>query len=160
MAIDTKTQETLNPNSDSINNMRRGDSPESSCQLPTTPAHPFYPHQHLMRKNRIIKLKQVKSRCEICNWRAQVVHHIDESMDNHSLDNLLALCNRCHKAVHHPDKVENIKKTSKYIRLYGATMSQIAKKTAMKTSKIYEMHYTHKLRQYLDDWTRNKSMLT
>jgi len=38
MAIDTKTQETLRTNQ-SIKNMRRGDSPESSCQLPTTPAH-------------------------------------------------------------------------------------------------------------------------
>lgn len=38
MAIDTKTQETLNPNNQSIF-MRRGGSPEPSCQLPTAPAH-------------------------------------------------------------------------------------------------------------------------
>jgi hypothetical protein len=39
MAIDTKMQETLKSNIQSIKNVRRGDSPESSCQLPTTPAH-------------------------------------------------------------------------------------------------------------------------
>lgn len=39
MAIDTKTQETLKSNNNSIKIMRRGDSPESSCQLPTAPAH-------------------------------------------------------------------------------------------------------------------------
>ena len=39
MAIDTNIQETLKSNNLSIKNVRRGDSPESSCQLPTAPAH-------------------------------------------------------------------------------------------------------------------------
>ena len=38
MAIDTKVQETLK-NHTRIKNMRRGGSPEPSCQLPTAPAH-------------------------------------------------------------------------------------------------------------------------
>lgn len=41
MAIDTEIQETLKSNNQSMKNMRRGDSPESSCQLPTAPAHSF-----------------------------------------------------------------------------------------------------------------------
>lgn len=39
MAIDTEIQETLKSNNQSIKNMRRGGSPEPSCQLPTAPAH-------------------------------------------------------------------------------------------------------------------------
>ncbi len=38
MAIDTKIQETLK-NHTRIKSMRRGGSPEPSCQLPTAPAH-------------------------------------------------------------------------------------------------------------------------
>lgn len=38
MAIDTKASETLK-NHTRIKNMRRGGSPEPSCQLPTAPAH-------------------------------------------------------------------------------------------------------------------------
>ena len=38
MAIDTKVQVTLK-NHTRIKGMRRGGSPEPSCQLPTAPAH-------------------------------------------------------------------------------------------------------------------------
>ena len=112
---------------------------------------PKYPQQYLMRKNRIIKLQSVKCRCEICHSHAQLIHHIDRSLDNHSLDNLLAVCAKCHRALHHPDKVDAVNKTSKYIRLYGATMVQICKRTGFSTNKIYEMHERHELKAYLSE---------
>ena len=109
-----------------------------------------YPHHHLMKKNRVIKLQQTKGECEICGKSAQVVHHIDDSKDNHSLENLLAVCCKCHRALHHPDEVDAVYKTSKFIRLYGGSIAQIVKRTGLTSNKVYEMHYTHKLGQYLD----------
>ena len=53
MAIDTKIQETLNSNNQSIL-MRRGGSPEPSCQLPTTPAH-FYKSCSKCRQRKLIE---------------------------------------------------------------------------------------------------------
>ena len=110
-----------------------------------------YPNHYTMKKNRIIKLQQTKCTCEICGKRAQVVHHIDESLDNHSLDNLMALCSKCHRAIHHPDRVYGVHKTSKYIRLYGATMAQIRKRTGFPKHKISEMHEKGELQGYLNE---------
>ena len=110
-----------------------------------------YPNHYTMKKNRIIKLQQTKGKCEICKQKAQVVHHIDESSDNHSIDNLLAVCSKCHKCLHHPDRVDAVFKTSKYIRLYGATLEQLSKRTGLTTNRVYEMHYKGELKGYLKE---------
>ena len=118
-----------------------------------------YPNQHLMRKNRLIRLQQAKGKCEICNKKAQVVHHRDESLDNHEIDNLIAVCNPCHRALHHSDKVDHVHKTSKYIRIYGATQAQIVKRTGFSVNKIYDMHYAGKLMPYLEKMVRQAKAL-
>lgn len=83
----------------------------------------YYPNHSAMKKNRLIKLKEAKGLCEICGKQANLVHHIDESKDNHNLDNLAVLCHKCHRLYHsHPVK------TSKYIRLYGMTQKELAAK--------------------------------
>lgn len=112
-----------------------------------------YPNYHILRKNKIIKLQQTKAKCEINpKHDAQLIHHVDESTDNHNLDNLLAVCAKCHQALHHRDKVNGVRKTSKYTRLYGATMRELAETTGTYIGKIYEMHYTNQLRPYLENW--------
>lgn len=120
--------------------------------MPTEAIKKFrYPDHYTMKQNRIIILQQTKGKCQICRKKAQVVHHIDESLDNHSLDNLLALCSCCHKTIHHPDRVDAVCKTSKYIRLYGATMVQICKRTGFSSYKVYEMHTKGELKGYLNE---------
>ena len=126
-------------------------STSSADSAPLLTVKRQYPNHYKMKKNRIIKLKQTKGKCEVCKRNAQVIHHIDESLDNHSVDNLLALCVICHKAIHHPDKVDAVFKTSKYLRLYGATMAQISKRTGFTTSKVCEMHYKGELKVYLNE---------
>lgn len=111
-----------------------------------------YLNYRTMKKNRIVKLKQVKCKCEICEGRAQVVHHIDEGMDNHSMDNLLAVCANCHKALHHPDKIEEINRrhTSKYTRLYGQTFKQMQEFTDTPMATLRLMHKSGNLQSFLD----------
>lgn len=57
MAIDTNVSETLK-NHTRIKNMRRGGSPEPSCQLPTAPAHTFLmtEEDYIEKKERLIPL--------------------------------------------------------------------------------------------------------
>lgn len=55
-----------------------------------------YSNYGLLRKNRIIKFKQQKSKCEICKKKAHHIHHLDKSTNNHDLDNLIVVCAKCH----------------------------------------------------------------
>jgi hypothetical protein len=45
-------------------------------------------------KNNIYKRDNYK--CQICNKRANHIHHIDYTKDNNLKNNLIALCNKCH----------------------------------------------------------------
>jgi len=59
-----------------------------------------YPDHYKLKTNRKEILKKVGGRCEMCGGVAKIVHHKDESKDNHELDNLMALCYPCHVAIH------------------------------------------------------------
>lgn len=104
-----------------------------------------YENSYLMKKNRLIKLKQTKRCCEICNNRGDKIHHTDYSKDNHALNNLLVVCNKCHAILHH--RTGN--KTSKYIRLYGMTLKQLAKKYGGSESKYCLYHQSGELKEFL-----------
>lgn len=85
-----------------------------------------YPNHSELKRNRLLILQQAKGKCKICGEPAQLTHHIDGSVDNHSLDNLVAVCNPCHKALHHKDnKFGGDGKTSKYRRKYGLTLNEM-----------------------------------
>lgn len=64
-----------------------------------------YPFHGRMKKARLEKLKQVGARCEDCgkkkHKRNLQIHHLDESKDNHTLDNLKLLCHKCHMGNYH-----------------------------------------------------------
>ena len=63
--------------------------------------HQVYKNHSLMKKVRLIKLA-ADPKCELCHMKkAKLIHHIDGSKDNHSMDNLMSVCSvRCHKILH------------------------------------------------------------
>ena len=106
-----------------------------------------YPNQYEMKKNRLIVLKKSKGKCVICEKRAQVVHHDDFSLDNHSVDNLMPLCHKCHKIVHCNEVGYS---TSKYKRIYGLTQTQLSERLDVSKGKIYELHILGELKQVIE----------
>jgi len=57
-----------------------------------------------MKKARVEKLKETKGICECCGKQGNQIHHIDESKDNHRMDNLLIVCKPCHTILHSKEK--------------------------------------------------------
>lgn len=86
-----------------------------------------YKDHHQMKLNRLVKLQQTKGKCEVCGIDAKIIHHIDESTDNHVISNLVVLCNPHHSLIHSKDKDRKYK-TSKFIRKYGMSLKEMSKK--------------------------------
>jgi 5-methylcytosine-specific restriction endonuclease McrA len=59
-----------------------------------------YPNHALFKRQRIIKLKLVKGKCEGCGGKAKIVHHINKNKSDHRIENLVALCFNCHAKKH------------------------------------------------------------
>lgn len=77
-----------------------------------------------LKRQRIKVFQRSKGRCEICGEKAVSVHHVDEDKGNHTLDNLLAVCQACHMALHTGPNAK--KTTSKYRREFGYSLQEIA----------------------------------
>ena len=109
-----------------------------------------YPNHNELKKIRIKILKKSKGKCEICGNPANVVHHIDGSKTNHSMKNLIPLCDPCHWAVHKKEYGER-SGTSKYVRKYGMTLEQIGNKLNMSlTTVLYWLKNPNK-RNYIEN---------
>jgi hypothetical protein len=110
-----------------------------------------YPEHAWFKQQRLRVLKQSQGKCEVCGKPAKVVHHIDESKNNHYLKNLVALCNNCHWALHRKDDPQkSCSKTSKYKRLYGYTLLELANILGYKNERsIYYLIKTNK--KYFED---------
>ena len=52
-----------------------------------------------MKKARIRVLLK-NPNCDICGKEAKIVHHKDDSLDNHNIDNLIPLCYSCRMKLH------------------------------------------------------------
>jgi len=112
-----------------------------------------YPKHHLMRKNRLIKLQETQGKCEICKTnKAYMIHHKDFSMDNHSLDNLIVVCCRCHRIIH----ANRNPSISKYKRIYGMTLLEIAKQIQCSSATVVELHRKKLLHKILENKTTYK----
>jgi len=83
-----------------------------------------------LKRARLDKLKLSSGKCEICGDKASLVHHIDGTKENHSQENLAALCVTCHWAVHSTDtrnRNYSHTKTTKYVRIFGKTLTELGK---------------------------------
>jgi len=80
----------------------------------------FYPDHYQLKKNRLLVLNSAGWICAKCGGKANSVIHKDGSRDNHEIANLEARCNNC------IDQKRAKKKTSKFIRIYGNTLKEIA----------------------------------
>ena len=105
-----------------------------------------YPNHHKMKQNRLIKLKEANSKCEVCGEGAYCVHHVDGSVDNHALENLAVICKKCHGILH----ADRIPRTSKYIRKYGMTLKQMAQKYGGSSCFYYMLEKDNKLQKFLN----------
>lgn len=104
-----------------------------------------YPNHSAMKKVRLQKLRDVCFKCEVCGGIADRVHHKDLYRSNHSYDNLLAVCQKCHLTTFH--KGERVK--SSLSKIYGETLVQISKKLHIEISKVRRLHVAGKLIDYL-----------
>jgi len=100
-----------------------------------------YPNHSYLKRQRILVFQRTKGRCEICDGFAVETHHIDEDKSNHELDNLLAVCKRCHGSLHHgarPRRDGNARgMTSKTKRTFGYTATEIADMIGCSTTWLY-----------------------
>lgn len=59
-----------------------------------------YPRHYIMKKMRRLKIILTGGLCEKCGSEGKHVHHRDLSKDNHSINNLIFLCTKCHASLH------------------------------------------------------------
>jgi len=102
-----------------------------------------YPNHAELKRIRIEVLKKAKGKCEICGEPAQLVHHIDGDKSNHQLDNLMAVCSKCHSALHYEDNGnltshnKKMGRPNKYYLKYGMSIQEIAKIFNITTATVY-----------------------
>jgi len=101
----------------------------------------MYKNAYLMKKNRLIKIKETNGKCELCSSEGKVIHHKDRTTINHNINNLLFLCCLCHRKLH-----SGPTKTSKYKRLYGFKLFEIAQKLNCEIYKVRQLHKKSTLR--------------
>ena len=80
----------------------------------------LYPNHYEMKKVRIYVLEMANYICHYCGKDADRIHHLDHTRDNHSVENFVSTCNKCNL------KRRKQNTTSKYKRLYGKTLKQMA----------------------------------
>lgn len=98
-----------------------------------------YPNHSLMKKNRIEVLEEVNHICQKCGGRATKIHHKDLSKTNHSKENLMAVCNKCNCKIRHKPN------TSKYKKLYGYKLFEIAKLLKLNSASVSLLHKNNQL---------------
>ena len=95
-----------------------------------------YPNHILLKQRRLDVLCKAGGKCLACKDTAQVIHHIDWEKSNHDIENLVALCNYCHRAVHKNEIGERNKRSTKYVRKYGMTAEQLAERLNVSITTI------------------------
>ena len=106
-----------------------------------------YPNHYLMKKNRKIVLKEANYICRYCSKKADRVHHVDLSKDNHSIENLAPSCAKCNSNMRRSKN-----NTSKYIKEYGARAQDIATWLDYSTGNISRLHKDGKLESKISDF--------
>lgn len=97
-----------------------------------------YPNHAELKRIRIEVLKKSKGKCEICGKLAKLVHHIDGDKSNHNINNLMAVCSKCHLALHHDDSLmPNSNRPLKYSLVCGMSIKRISEIFGVCTGTIY-----------------------
>ena len=100
-----------------------------------------YKNQWEFTNNRKIKMNMFGGMCERCGNKGRIAHHKDLGKTDHSIENLEILCDSCHIKIHRkPNIGKTYTKTSKYIRLYGMTLTQMSEKFGESINYYFWMH--------------------
>jgi len=108
-----------------------------------------YKDYHIFVKNRISALQDAECRCIICNKDADCVHHADMDKANHEPENLLVLCNGCHRIMHKEDDPEKTRAITRYERVYGMSIKKMVAKFGGSRSRYYLLHRQGLLKAFL-----------
>lgn len=85
-----------------------------------------YPNHYEMKKIRKQLLNKHNHICQKCGKKANEIHHKDGSKNNHSIDNFLVLCHKCHMGIYH--------KNNKYSKL---SLIEIAKEVGCSKRTVF-----------------------
>jgi hypothetical protein len=66
----------------------------------------MYANPKVWKEQRDKKMALANHICEDCGEKAIHVHHIDGTTYNHYIENLKALCSKCHRAYHPPRTID------------------------------------------------------
>lgn len=111
-----------------------------------------YKDHYTLKKQRKKKLQLVNYKCELCGGKAYQTHHKNKNRSDHRIENLLALCSKCHGLKHRGEK-----RNSKWRQKYGFTQAELVKKLGLSLYRVGIMHFNNELKEYL---TVNKKTLT
>jgi len=99
-----------------------------------------YKNHHKMKQVRKFILEMADWKCHYCNSIANEIHHRDLSKDNHSVNNLVATCHKCNRQ----------RRTSKYKKIYGKTILQIANELGRTIYNVRKHHENRSLKLILN----------
>lgn len=118
-----------------------------------------YQNHYEMKKIRKIILEKENYKCESCGKVATEIHHKDKTKTNHNIDNLLALCRKCHLGIYHrgeqrrPKMFGNIGlvELSKQMQISASTLSNFlrGKKTSNRILEIIKKFPTIYVDNYI-----------
>ncbi len=98
-----------------------------------------YPNHSQMKKIRKTVLEEENYTCFYCGKPTKQIHHTDNTKSNHDRSNLHACCHSC-----------NIKfagsHQSKYTKIYGKHLSELAEDLGIYAAKVIKMHRNGELR--------------
>lgn len=118
-----------------------------------------YPNHYIFKMNRLILIEQEHGKCQKCGEPYKHVHHIDGDKSNHSIDNLMVLCIKCHFNLHYPFKVQDNKKYNMaYYQEHKTKMQKYAKdyyKRNKERRREYQLKWRKKHPDYMKNYKKN-----
>ena len=103
-----------------------------------------YPDHSILKKLRLQKLLEANFVCHFCGGEATETHHLDKDKSHQVLENLIAVCHKCHMGNFHRQKHK-----SSYRDKYGLTLSEIQSRCGMHYGKIKYFEGLGKLEEIL-----------
>ena len=100
-ALDAYCRKHSSPKICKIEGCEKKHEARGYCKTHRNAIYSIYPNPGLLQRNRLKKLNSINWICEDCGGLANQIHHIDGSRDNHALENLKGLCNKCHMGNYH-----------------------------------------------------------